>query len=264
MSTLRNAAAVLRGLSTESPEASVTDVATRLGLPKSTTSRLLKMMAEEGLLEPAGVSRGYRVGPLVVGAGRLFRVGSGLIQALNDTIVRIVDEVGHNGYVSVRDGREIFAIRTATAGHGLKVVTPIGRRFPASATAVGRALLARLRDRQVADLYRAALPRPSKNAPATLDELLARLAQVRRERLARADDEANRGVGTIAVAVSDPETQESAAACITFSLALVSREERERISTLLLSGAEQIGQRFGDPVWMAADEKVARPARRTA
>jgi DNA-binding IclR family transcriptional regulator len=249
MSVLRNAAAVLRLFTAERPDIGVMEVAEVTGLPKSTTSRLMRMMAEEGLLEAAGLTRRYRPGTLVVAAARLFRSGSELVAAMEALVTRVVSECGHTGFVSVRDGSDIFAIKTIPGTQVLRVVTPIGQRYPASATAVGRALLARLSEDEIRTLIDT-LPQPSPSAPATFEELFTRITRVHTEGVAEANDEANRGVGSIAIAIADHGAGEAVAGCISFSLSAVTEAERRLIRRCLFDGAVALGERFADPFWL--------------
>jgi DNA-binding IclR family transcriptional regulator len=261
MSALRNAAAVLRLFSSGHPDLGVVEAAAALQLPKSTTSRLLKMMAEEGLLEVIRTSRRYRPGPVVAVAARVYRAGSALIPAIEALVADVVGTCGYTGYVSMRAGRDIFAIKMCTGRQALQVVTPIGQTYPAYASAVGRALLARLSDDEIRSLYADhGFDCPAPAAPADMAALLARIAEVRSAGIAYADDECNRGVGSIAVAVLDPSEGEAAAACLSFSLSLVTPADRARMSAQLLAGAARIGAQFGDEVWL----QRATPERRVA
>ena len=154
MSALRNAAAVLRCFTTEKPELSVSDVVDLLEIPKSTASWLLKIMAEEGLLEVSGATRRYRPGTVVIASGQLFRATSSLVSVVNEFVGGLASETGHTGYISVLDGRDVLAIRMHPGSHALRVVTPIGLRLPAFATATGRSLLARTPIRDCGTCFR--------------------------------------------------------------------------------------------------------------
>jgi DNA-binding IclR family transcriptional regulator len=78
MNTVENIARVLRLFTPERSVLSVTEVAQLLGLPKSSTSRLLKAMAESGLLTSADITTGYAVGNLIFETSRRHRVNSTL------------------------------------------------------------------------------------------------------------------------------------------------------------------------------------------
>src|SRR5258708_30023949 len=70
MNTVDNVARVLRLFTPERGVLSVTEVAQQLGLPKSSTSRLLKAMAEAGLLASARSKPGHPVGNLIFQTAR--------------------------------------------------------------------------------------------------------------------------------------------------------------------------------------------------
>ncbi|WP_422679940.1 IclR family transcriptional regulator domain-containing protein [Chelatococcus albus] len=98
-------------------------------------------------------------------------------------------------------------------------------------------------------LYPGPLNPPSATAPQDIDDLLARLARVRREGYAESNDEANRGVGAIAVAVGDPETGEEVSLCIAFPAATITDAERATIADALKDGARGIATITGDPLF---------------
>jgi DNA-binding IclR family transcriptional regulator len=77
------------------------------------------------------------------------------------------------------------------------------------------------------------------NAPQSIDDLLARLARVRRTGWCEAMDEAVPGVGSLSVAVEDPLTQ-SLALCVSFPAHLVSKAERLKLANTLLRAAQQV------------------------
>ena len=78
MNAVGNVARVLRLFTPERSLLSVTEVAQLLGLPKSSTSRLLKAMSEAGLLASADRSSGYGVGNLIFETSRRHRAHSTL------------------------------------------------------------------------------------------------------------------------------------------------------------------------------------------
>lgn len=247
MSTLSNTAAILRLFAPERLEISVTEVSSILGIPKSTASRLLRAMLQEGLLSRMANSPRYKVGNLLFEISQLYRMNSSLIEAVDETMRVISRETGHTGYVSILDGTDVLVIRMHQGSHALRVFTPLGQRAPAFATANGRTLLARLSDESVRALHADGLVPPSPNSPQSIDRLLAALDHVRRCGWAEANDEAIPGVGSIAVSVADPETGETIAFCISYSASNIVAEEKNRIVSLLTAAARRIALRFNDP-----------------
>jgi DNA-binding IclR family transcriptional regulator len=250
MTTLSSAADVLRCLSADRPYLTVTTAAELLGVPKSTASRLLRAMQEAGFLETVGGSKKYRPGLLLYEAGRLYRDSSSLIERAASVVARISGATGHTGYVSKREACDIVAVTDHPGTNALRVSSSIGRRLEAFATATGRALLARMSDEDVRKLYSGPLTPPSPTAPQSMDELLARLATVRRQGFAESHDESNRGVGAIAVAVGDPERGEAVSLCIVYPASMIAPPERQSIIDALRAGAAEIAAITRDPTFI--------------
>jgi IclR family transcriptional regulator, KDG regulon repressor len=243
---LSNASAVLRLFSPERLDVSVTIVSQLLGMPKSSASRLLKAMLREGLLARVEGSAKYKVGNLLFEVARLYRLNSSLIGAADDALSAVCRATGHTGYISILDGSDVLVIRAHQGSHALRVFTPLGQRAPAFATSTGRALLARLSDDAAQALCAENLTPPSPNTPQSIDDLLALLAEVRVRGWAEAIDEAIPGVGSISTAVVDVETGERLSMCISFPSSMISQSERNRIVTLLVAAARQVGAKFDD------------------
>ncbi len=251
MTTLANAVSVLRLFSADRVEISVTDVSRLLGMPKSSTSRLLKAMREAGLVANAGSTPRYRVGHLLFEVARLHRVNSTLVGLTDTYLAAICRESGHTGYVSILDGPDVLVIRLHPGTHALRVVTPLGSRAPAFATATGRTLLARLGTEEIRALYREPLVPPSPNAPQSLSELMSALDEVRRRGWCEAVDEAIPGVGSIAVSVADAENAETLSFCLSYSASLVPEAEKRRMIGMLTAAARDIGAKLDDPFWLS-------------
>lgn len=246
MSTLSNAADVLRCFGTGCSDLTVTEVTRRLGLPKASASRLLRSMREAGMLETIGRTRRHRPGRMMLDLAAAFRHSSGIIGRAGEVVADTVRRFGHTGYVSVLDGREVTAVADFEGSNALRVVSNIGRRLPAHLSATGRTLLARLPQAEVAALYR---------EHAELDRLMTRLEHVRRSGYAVSTEETTPGVEAIALAVTDPATDESVSLCIVYPHTLVSRDECAAMIAALALGARQIADAVQDASFISPSFK---------
>lgn len=247
MSILSNAAEVLRCFSAHRLELSLTEVTGLLGMPKSNASRLLRAMRDAGFLEQVPGTRRYRAGLLMFEMGHTYRRGSPLLSQAHAAVSRISRDCGHTGYVSIRDGCDVMGLTYHEGSQLLRVGTPIGERLSASATATGRALLARLGDDAVRALFPEPLQPPSPNSPRDMEELLGRLARIRERGFEIARHEANPGIDSLATAVGDPASGEEVSLCIVYPSAIVSEAERDDILAAMLREARAIAAMLGDP-----------------
>jgi DNA-binding IclR family transcriptional regulator len=257
MSTLENAASVLRLFTPDRLELTVTDVARALALPKSSVSRLLKAMRESGLLAGVAGTPRYRVGTLLFEIAQLHQQNSALMDLADAELGAICRDTRHTGYVSILDGTDVLVLRMHPGREALRVVTPLGSRAAAFATANGRALLARLSDDKVRSLHPERLQPPSPNAPADISSLLDRLKQTRRVGWCEAIDEAIPGVHSIAVAVEDAANAENFAFCLSFPVSQLSQIESRWIVRALTDAARRIAEKVGDRYWQSLPAELA-------
>lgn len=251
MSTLANAAAVLRLFASDRLELTVTDAARALNMPKSSVSRLLKSMRAVGFLTGAGDAPRYRLGNMLFEIVQTHRQNSVLMDLADTELRAICEATRHTGYISILDAADVLVLRMHPGREALRVVTPLGSRAAAFATANGRALLARLDDAQVRALHPKRLRPPSPNAPRSVPDLLQRLAQTRRNGWCEAIDEAIPSVHSIAVAVADAANVETLAFCLSFPVTQASEIELRRMVRMVTDAARRIAERIGDRYWLS-------------
>ena len=257
MSTLANAVAVLRLFASDRVELTVTDVARALDMPKSSVSRLLKSMRDAGLLTGAGAAPRYRLGNLVFEITQAHRQNSVLMDLADTELRAICQATRHTGYISILDGADVLVLRMFPGREALRVVTPLGSRAAAFATANGRSLLARLPDSELHALHSKGLRPPSANAPGSMTDLLERLQAVRNDGWCQAIDEAIPGVHSIAVAVADANNEEALAFCVSFPAGQASAIEVRRMMRMVTDAARRIAERIGDRFWLTLPAAAA-------
>ena len=219
----------------------MTEVALKLGLPKSNVSRLLRSMRDAGLLDSARDGRGYSPGLMLVGFGEVAGAGQTLGVRAHAAVARLSEASGHAGFVSARVGRKMVGLTHHAGRNPLQVGVALGdQELFVDACATGRALLATMGDDAVRELLGDEVSRATAQSPATMAELFERLALVRERGYAESHNEAGKGVGAIAVAVRDERTAEVLSFCITFPEATVDATEVRFLATGLLQARADI------------------------
>lgn len=234
MSSLKNSVQVLRCFTPSRAELTVTEVSTLLGLPKSNISRLMRSMHEAGMLDAAGRGRGYRLGEWLQDLGQLSSQTQTFHARASAAVRRVSEQVRHAGYVSTLVGTHMVGLAHHAGSYPQQVGVPLGTRLPVDACATGRAMLASMGDAEVRQLLGGEVSRLSAHSPASFDDLLARLAQVREQGYAESRNEATPGGGALSVAVEDPQTGERLCLCLTYPLEAMSPADRKRSIELLL------------------------------
>ena len=174
--SVERAFAVLRALRPHGKVVSLATIATRTGLPKSTTSRLLSTMAGIGVVEKVSEA-GYMVGRelrtiVYPGVGPLELVG------VSATYLRdIVGRLGEDAALAMPDGNQVLYIDQVQKRRPVQVQNWTGERFPLHTTAAGYVFLSSWSDDAVSDYLAGDL---DKLSPATVTDP-ARLREMIRE-----------------------------------------------------------------------------------
>lgn len=196
------AASVLLLLSEERRPLSLTEVANRLKVAKSSTLGVLVSLEASGLVARRE-NGGYT---LAVG---VLQLAGGFLQSFD-----VVDEFRHAVQelpllsqevvqLAVLTGRDVMYLSRHTGRSPLVLTARVGDRFPASITAVGNALLAELDDDEVRALYAGEepLPRWTGRSTRTVEALLSKLRRTRERGYALDAGETNPDVCGLAVPV---------------------------------------------------------------
>ena len=180
------------------------ELASSLNIPKSSLSLLLANLVGREYLSLNGKDRRYALGPQVlVLAGRylssldIARLGRPVLKK----ITRTIDE---SAEIAIKRGDEMMIIAKEDCSRPLARMIQIGERAPIYATAGGKAILAHLSDKEIAQYLSKAELTPITKATITDPEVLWReLHTIRSGALARSNEELHEGITAVASPVFD-------------------------------------------------------------
>jgi DNA-binding IclR family transcriptional regulator len=190
------ALAILAAFGEERPDLGVTELATELGLHKSTVSRLLGTLERRGLVRREGER--FVPGPELARLGALAVRGLTLADAAREPLERLAERTGETVNLAVRDGERALNVLQVDAVHFVGITDWTGRAAPLHATANGKALLA-FGDREPPR-------RLAKVTPRTITErrvLRVELERTREAGFAVAVEELELGLNAVAAPVFD-------------------------------------------------------------
>lgn len=218
---------------------SAPEVVEELGLPRTSVHELLHTLAGRGYLRQSGEVPGrYHLGL------QLFRLGSAYAERMDAAKVghRIARRLGascnETVHVAVLDQAHVVYIAKVDSSHAVRMVSALGGRVPAHCTALGKALLSELTEREVRTrLGDGPLEAMTANSITDVARLLDEVAGVRKAGVAVEICESNPDVCCVAAPVRDRDDQAVAAISVSVPLHRWSDALREELEALVVSGA---------------------------
>ncbi len=221
-------------------------VAARLGLPRSTTYRLLAILVEHGYLTYLPEDRRYGLGVAAYELGSAYQRQAPLQRLARPILHQLVDRMRQNAHLAVLHGRDVLYLIEERAPERPLLITDVGVRLPAVQTASGLAILARLPAAQVRALFpdQAAFV-DSAGGPTTPTGLRRALSDVRNRGYSTEEGTVTAGLSSVAQVVVDHAGYPTAAIAVTYRSADVDAAMRTALVTAVSTAADQLSRRLG-------------------
>ncbi len=202
----RTLALLMLFTSSREPELTLDALSRRAGLPKSTVHRLLETLGNQGFVEPGTMRGMYRLGPSAAALGHTAIRTRRPSPEVTNALTRASVQVGGGLGISVRVNHEALIVERGSTGRAPSWRVGIGATLPCHTTAVGHALLSGLTDAEIQRMYRGpglGVGPGAFHDGRALDDLVARVRQVRERGYALDDEEFEPGLRCIGVPVVD-------------------------------------------------------------
>jgi DNA-binding IclR family transcriptional regulator len=231
------------------------ELARRLGLPKSSIANICNALADVGLVRRIGT--GFALGRKLAELGGAYLASVDQVQEFYDACRLLPTGSEETIQLAILDGLEMTYLARHDGRQPVRLTSQIGRRLPATVTATGKAALASLDlddlDRRLDGLTE--LPVLTANSIGSVDALREDLATVRSRGYAKDDEETVEGVVCFGVMIPGRRPGEGPyAASITL---LKARATDERVP-LLIDDLHLLADKLSDP--LRADRTPRRSA----
>lgn len=221
------------------------ELARRLGLPKSSIANICNALADMGLVRRVGT--GFALGRKLAELGGAYLASVDLVQEFYEAAQLLPTGSEETIQLAVLDGLEMTYLARHDGRQPVRLTSQIGRRLPATVTATGKAALASLAADDLEDRLGRAGPLPTltPNSIATIDALRDDLIAIRERGYAMDDEETVEGVVCFGVMIPGRRPGEGPyAASITL---LKARATNERIP-LLIEDLHRLADHLSDPL----------------
>ena len=236
---------VLNALGGHPEGVSLSRLAGELGLPVSTTHRLLNVMVPLGFVHLDEERRQYSLGLTVFQLSHRVALVQTLSELALPVMRRITRRTGEQTLMAVRQGVDLIYLEKGEGNHQIQNHAEVGQRGHLHSSSMGKSLLAFLpeakRDQVVARL------RLEKRGPNSITDRaqFRRELELTRERgFALNEEENEAGIRSIAMPVLGPRGNPVCAICITAPVFRMSREVMNGHHPLLKESVTEIQARL--------------------
>jgi IclR family transcriptional regulator, blcABC operon repressor len=239
------AAAILDMLAENgSMPAGPSELARRLGLPKSSIANICGALADAGLVRRVGT--GFTLGRKLAELGGAYLTSVDLVQEFYEACTELPTGSEETVQLAVLDGTEMTYLARHDGKQPVRLTSQIGRRLPASVTATGKAALASIDEAEVRRRFTGIeLPALTGRSLVTVDALVEELGVVRERGYSMDDEETVEGVVCFGIAIPGRRPGEGPyAASITL---LKVRATPERVPALI-EDLHVLSGRMSDPL----------------
>jgi IclR family transcriptional regulator, pca regulon regulatory protein len=252
--TATRALQLLKTVATVDSPISLGALVEALGWSKPAVYRMVRTLEANGTLEQTG--SGYVVGPALIPLGQAALRATRLPATARPYMERLHRRLDQTVVLTMLDYDEIVYLDRIEGEQLLIPRSNMGRRVPAYCTATGHALLSGLSDEEV--VKRMSGHEFKRYAPKTLqtmDELLAKLAEVRRRGYSLIDEEFAVGHRSVAAPVRDQTGRVLGAVSISVMAEHVSVDQLNYFATAgLLPTVDGISSALGAPQQFSTSE----------
>jgi IclR family transcriptional regulator, KDG regulon repressor len=224
------------------------EVAAALNCPKSSAHGLLATLVRRHVVATTPTVRGtvFTLGHHIFEIGQAYAGNADLIRDGQDVVRRLVDECLETVHLAALDGGDVVYLAKGEGRQSMRMVSAVGRRFPAYGTGVGKVLLAGLTDDAVSHLYpdAAAMPSLTGNTIRQPRVLLTELRKTRRRGYATETEESTVGLGCVAAPIYDSEAL-VAAMSISIPTARLAQQRGDELVVHVRAAARELSTRLG-------------------
>jgi IclR family acetate operon transcriptional repressor len=245
MSVLQNGLAVLRAFTVDEPLLGVSEIAARVGLHKSTVSRILSTLELEDLVERDTTTRRFRLGLGVIAMAGPLLADLDVRRVAYPVLRDLSRRTGETAALMIWDGDEAVCVEQVASAREVKHTTALGTRYRTAASSSVQVFLARAEPVVVRSLLvKGAIDLPGLTE-AALEAYLERLRDVRERGVAVNYGETSLEEVGVAAPVCDHRGEPIAAVLLSAPRFRISAEQLPVLVEAVGTAAASVTSRLG-------------------
>lgn len=221
--------------------ARIREIAEATSIPRSSAYALLQTLTDLGWVtrDPSGTLYGIGIRALIAGVSYID--ADDRVQFVMPWLDRLRTDLDETVHLARLDGTDVVYLATLESNQYLRVINRVGRRLPASATSLGKALLAARPEAELADHVSTPLPALTDHTITDPDALAAQIELARERGYAMECEENTPGLQCYGIALPYDDPPIDAISC-SVPIARLTPEREAVILDRLRQTAAEIGR----------------------
>lgn len=244
---LKRGLMILQLFDNKKPGLSLSEIAQRIGAPRSSTFRLIHTLESMGFLEKSVDGNLYRLSSGVLGLGFAYLSSIEVVELARGPMNSLRERTSLSANLAILNGRDIVHLVCVPSLQAFTANVQVGIRRPAHATPMGRVLLSEMSEHELRQLYpEQHLEQITSQSAKTVEELQERLAKDRAKGYVVSRGSYTLGGCSVAAPIRD------SAGRIVASINIVGPREGQqdaelegRLKDEVIATANEISQRLG-------------------
>jgi IclR family KDG regulon transcriptional repressor len=224
----------------------VTDLASIIGLNKSSIFKLLSTLVNHGFIEQDPETKKYRLGYIYLELSSILLESIDLRSQAKPFLKQLEDLTNEVIHLVIYDSGEVVYIEKLEGTETLRTHSKVGNRAPVHCTSVGKAILAYLPQQEVLDILdKKGLERHTDKTITETDLFLQELQKTRKLGIAVEIEENEEGITCIAAPIFDHKGEICAAVSISAPSTRMTENRVEELRPLITMTGNSISMRLG-------------------
>lgn len=238
---------VLEAFTMKNPELTFTEVVSITGLGRTNAHKLLKSLVSLNCLAQDISGGPYRLGPRLLELGSRFIAQLDLHRVAMPYLMKLSDQFDDTVYLCIEDKGEALCIERIDGPSPIKVTAlQQGGRLPLHAGAAPLALLSGMQDERIIQIMqKQGFERFTENTVQNIDQLLAKIKQIRLEGFSVSWEDVTIGVASYGAPVRDTSGKVVGAISIGGLVSRFEGEKRDFFINLVKKSAQKISAELG-------------------
>ncbi|WP_428912443.1 IclR family transcriptional regulator [Niallia sp. Krafla_26] len=201
LSSVQNGLSIIKIFTKEKPIWGITEISRTLNLPKSTVSRLITDLVNEGYLKKVGNK--YSLGLSILTLSGVIMSRLEIHREAHEPLKALVRKVNENAHISTLEGIQLIYLLKVECNQAVRLLSHVGHYRPVTCSSPGKLLLAYQTSDVINEVIKAGLTKRGPDSITDPAELVNRLKKIKQQGYDVSINEMNEDVVSIAAPIKD-------------------------------------------------------------